>query len=394
MPLTEDMIRKAILVAHSKDAGFVELVGMAELNKATAFRGASMRGTDLQGQDLSGFDFTDADFDRADVQGADFTRAIGLTPEMFRNARIDKMTKWPPELQIEAQGDRRSRGRPRVQSPQTDMDLRQKVSLALEVLDDEGYAFPAGEFSARGRTLSFVVLLINELRRRRRNPSRMYGSNLVTYLAKPEVAPLRFLEELTSALGLTELGFDASVWHAPGDVLASNIRVAIGTPVLRQVLAHPQSDSLFHMQAFTPRGHGFSYVTERQVRTHKMPEIVASVGGTLETQSAMPFSGYLRVLAHEDGQYIGLNRYLQIPNGAMSLGLYIFGGLQLDHRRTRSLVFAFACTEPCFDEWPIDHVKSARLTEHRFLQLVSGFFHGRFMGRSVCVKSIATVTDR
>jgi hypothetical protein len=99
MPLTRDVIRRAVAVAYTRGAGFVELVGMAELDRTTAFRGASMRGTNLRGEDLSGFDFTDADFAGADIRGADFTRATGLTTKMFRSARVDNTTKWPPAMQ-------------------------------------------------------------------------------------------------------------------------------------------------------------------------------------------------------------------------------------------------------------------------------------------------------
>ena len=95
MPLTADVIRRAVLVAHANEAGFVELVGMAELDRATAFRGTSMHGTDLRGEDLSGFDFAGANFAGADVRGTDFTRALGLTLEMFRHAILDDTTKWP-----------------------------------------------------------------------------------------------------------------------------------------------------------------------------------------------------------------------------------------------------------------------------------------------------------
>jgi len=41
MPVTADVIRRAVLVAHANEAGFVELVGMAEVDRATAFRGVS-----------------------------------------------------------------------------------------------------------------------------------------------------------------------------------------------------------------------------------------------------------------------------------------------------------------------------------------------------------------
>src|SRR5690348_10887225 len=95
MPLTRDVIRRAVTVVYAQEAGFVELVGIAELDRATAFRGISMRETDLRGEDLSGFDFTNADFEGADLRGADLTHTIGVTREMMRSARCDRTTRWP-----------------------------------------------------------------------------------------------------------------------------------------------------------------------------------------------------------------------------------------------------------------------------------------------------------
>ena len=98
MPLTADSLRRLVLVAHAADAGFVELVGMAEIDRAVAFHGAAMRGVNLRGEDLSGFDFSGGNFDRADVTGADLSRTLGLTPDMFRQAIFDSTTLWPPAM--------------------------------------------------------------------------------------------------------------------------------------------------------------------------------------------------------------------------------------------------------------------------------------------------------
>ena len=98
MPLTRDANRRLVLVAHTPDAGFTELVGMAELDPATAFRGAPLRGVDLRRQDMAGFDLTGASLDRADVTGADLSRTLGLTPGMFETAVFDAATIWPAAM--------------------------------------------------------------------------------------------------------------------------------------------------------------------------------------------------------------------------------------------------------------------------------------------------------
>jgi formylglycine-generating enzyme required for sulfatase activity len=74
--------------------GFVELVGLAELDPATAFRGAVLRGS-MRGQDLAGFDFTGAEFRGCDLTGANLSRTVGVTPEMLATAIADNTTVLP-----------------------------------------------------------------------------------------------------------------------------------------------------------------------------------------------------------------------------------------------------------------------------------------------------------
>jgi formylglycine-generating enzyme required for sulfatase activity len=92
--LTDDVLRRIARVTHARHLGFVELVGLAELDPATAFRGAVLRG-DLSGQDLGGFDFTGATFADCDLTGADLARTLGVTPEMLANAVTDAATRPP-----------------------------------------------------------------------------------------------------------------------------------------------------------------------------------------------------------------------------------------------------------------------------------------------------------
>jgi formylglycine-generating enzyme required for sulfatase activity len=95
MTLTRDHLRRIILVAHARDAGFVDLVGMAELDPSTAFRGAALRGADLRGEDLSGFNLTGANLDGVDLSGADLSLTVGLTPAMFSDTRYNAATRFP-----------------------------------------------------------------------------------------------------------------------------------------------------------------------------------------------------------------------------------------------------------------------------------------------------------
>ncbi|MEJ0016491.1 MAG: SUMF1/EgtB/PvdO family nonheme iron enzyme [Acetobacteraceae bacterium] len=71
---------------------------MAELDPATAFRGAIMRGADLRREDLSGFDFTGANFAGADLSEADLSLTIGLTTDMLVGAHYNARTRFPAYL--------------------------------------------------------------------------------------------------------------------------------------------------------------------------------------------------------------------------------------------------------------------------------------------------------
>ncbi len=98
MPLTRDDLRRLAAVAHARGLGFVELVGLAELDPATAFRGAVIRGADLRGQDLAGFDFSGAALMGTDLTGANLSRAKGVTAKMLDGTIHDRATRFPPRL--------------------------------------------------------------------------------------------------------------------------------------------------------------------------------------------------------------------------------------------------------------------------------------------------------
>jgi formylglycine-generating enzyme required for sulfatase activity len=84
---------KARAILRAGDADFAALARIAGLDPKRHFRGADWRRVDFGDDDLFGFDFTEADFG-----GADLSRARGLDPAMFVDARFDAATKAPPGL--------------------------------------------------------------------------------------------------------------------------------------------------------------------------------------------------------------------------------------------------------------------------------------------------------
>ena len=94
--LTRDHMRRIVAVAHARDLGFVDLVGLAELDPATAFRGAVIRGADLRHQDLAGFDLTGARLIDCRVAGLDLSRALGVTEVTLAGSDRDGTVRLPP----------------------------------------------------------------------------------------------------------------------------------------------------------------------------------------------------------------------------------------------------------------------------------------------------------
>ncbi len=94
MSLTQDHLRRIAHVAHARDLGFVDLVGLAQLDPAQAFRGAVLRG-DLSNQDLRGFDLTGAIFQGCDLSGTDLSATTGVTEAMLDSAIWTEATILP-----------------------------------------------------------------------------------------------------------------------------------------------------------------------------------------------------------------------------------------------------------------------------------------------------------
>jgi uncharacterized protein YjbI with pentapeptide repeats len=96
--LTSDHRRCIVAVAHARDLGLVDLVGLAELDPATAFRCAIICGADLCHQDLSGFDLTGARLIEFRVTGLDLSRAQGVIEATLAGSDRDDTIRLPSFL--------------------------------------------------------------------------------------------------------------------------------------------------------------------------------------------------------------------------------------------------------------------------------------------------------
>ena len=268
--------------------------------------------------------------------------------------------------------------------------LDTKVDLVLEFLHRQHYVVQRLDMPVDGEGRKILAGLIDELRRLRRNPTKMHESNLSTYLRHPNRAPLGFLAEVTVALGLDYLGFDEKFWYTPIDRLLDVLQLAFTGGVLSTVMGRQLNPHLLEVHPPTDLGLDL-YPGERGPHLiPNIPEVVVKVGEALATHSTMPFDGYLRVVAFENGEYIGLNRFLGVPDKLLRLGRYEFNNLPTNGYIARTILFAFATTDFCFHRWPQGHHKMERIGEGGFLELVSELYELEAEDRSVCVKSIVT----
>lgn len=268
--------------------------------------------------------------------------------------------------------------------------LAHNVKQALALLDSYQYVSPQTEIRIQGHSQKTLLFLINDLRRRRGIATNMYASNLSTFLNYPNKAPPPFLEELTTSMGLVDLGFDETIWDDELPIILQNIRDAIAGGAMATVLKHGNNTSLF--QIYQKMEKGILYPESRPLLTilPSIPEFTVEAGSTIQTVAHLPFPGFLRILACEEGEFIGLNRLLEISNGIIPIGKHKCADLDTTYWTARTIIYAFASTEPCFQNWPTTHQKAHRLKQGSILRLLNNFFSDPFSHRESSVQAFVT----
>ena len=268
--------------------------------------------------------------------------------------------------------------------------LTEKVSAALDALSARDHFVEKTGVRIDSNSRQMLCDLLNAWRSKRRINVKMYLSNLSTYLNHPDQSPLGFLAEMTNALGLGDLGFDETLWDLAKDEIVEQIHTALEGGILSRVLLRPVDDSLFKLYQPITKGIDFSEKYLSFPKLHSYPEISVSAGDPLHTSATMPFDGSLRIIALENGEFIGMNAYLNIPSGRLDLGKHEFGQIKTSVHVARTIVFAFASPHFAFSRWPMHHERSTRLTQGVFLGLVRSFFEMSDNERSSSVQSFVT----
>jgi len=269
------------------------------------------------------------------------------------------------------------------------VDLADKSKAVLELMYNAEHKPKLGA-KITGTDREALRHLINAQRRQRRIGGDMHKSNLSTYLGHPERAPHDFLNELTHSLGLSDLGFDETIWARERAVLLATVTTALSGGVLATVLQNDRVASLFEMFPRVPMGFDFNRETPEPALFDQIPEFTVVAGESIGTRANMQFPGYLRVVAGVENEFIGMNEFLGIPTDRIEIGSHDYAEAPTSAHVARTVVYAFASDEPVFEDWPVSHFRPHRLAHGRFLEVLNRFFLHETVRRQTCVQSFVT----
>lgn len=272
------------------------------------------------------------------------------------------------------------------------MSLSEKVRAAQALLSKHHFVVPSSGAMIKDDTRKDLLYLINTLRGTQGKAGKMHAPNLCNWLNHPEDAPRRFFGELTAAMGLTDLGFDDDLWEMDLPTILESIEAALTGGVIATVLSQPLNQVLFKLAPCTPMGINFQNRVPRQA-PHSIHEFSVKSGDMIATEATIDRHAFLRVIACEEGHYIGLNAFLNIPASSISPGTHRFGTFSVTERVPRTLIYAFASSEPCFQDWPVSHQKGKGLSYGGFFVLLRQFYAGHAVYRAANVQSFVTLAS-
>jgi|GEM_PF-4233927 hypothetical protein len=272
--------------------------------------------------------------------------------------------------------------------------ITSEVRDVLVVLKEYDYVVTATDSVVKGPNLKLICELVNALRRKRNHGGSLYESNLSMWMKNPEAAPPEFLNELTVGIGMTELGFDESIWDQDNADILRDVRAALTGGVMATVLRGKLTPSLFELIPPICQGFAFEEVDQpifRYKTLPPIPEFVVGSGALLAAKANLPFDGYLRVYACQDGVFIALNHFLEIPTHQLDAGAHAFReNAPTNSQSARTLVYAFASPNEALSHWPVSHLKKNRLPQVKFQKLVNDFYAAIAYTKASNVQSFLT----
>lgn len=224
-----------------------------------------------------------------------------------------------------------------------------KVEKALDLLMDRGYRVDRTDLVIKNSTKKQLVSLLTIARTHLKKGEETYG-NLNRKLKNPTHS---FLKELHFALGLDELGLEVKVWFLPIELLLKEIRSALDGGVISFAAKMPQDPDLLKILPSKEMGLKINDASQRLHSFFEMPSASIPVGNDLRISVTMPFAGYVRIVAYEDGDFFGLNKNMGLNHSHLQQGEYHeLSTLEITPRIPRTIILGFACKFDVFDDWP------------------------------------------
>lgn len=270
-------------------------------------------------------------------------------------------------------------------------DMKEKVIAVLQLQMELGLSIGEDAQKVRSATLTELEFLINFWRAATGKAAKIHLARISDLMNHPSKITPGFLLEVTHALGLNDLGFSDSIWAYSKNDILSYIRKAYEGGVLALCASNHQHHDLLVLKPETPMGINWAQdiIVKRPI---EVPEMIVRHGWWLQTKANLPHPAYLRTIAYEDGKYKGMNGVAQIPNDHIEdIGRQNFGRFQVHDEISRTYIYAFACSEYIFEDWPDGTTRTAPLSHGDFLSLVESYFATEHCDKSHSVQSFVTV---
>ncbi len=247
----------------------------------------------------------------------------------------------------------------------------EKIEAVLNHLWKSEYINPVTGQASGPASKAYLVSILNEgalhLKAGNQTPS-----NVNQKMARPT---RKFLHMLNFSLGLDDLGVSTDIWRTEDPVQICNYikRLQNGSP-LRMAAKLTQHRELITLGASQRLGLEMNEDRTRLEQFFKSPEIVIQSGMELQIEVALPFEGFVRIIAYEEGEFFGLNLALGLDAGLLPASEYSkLEQLPLSETVPRTAIMAFASHHDMFEGWPLDNNSTGYRTTQQMLELIGAY---------------------
>ena len=201
-----------------------------------------------------------------------------------------------------------------------------------------------------------------------------------------------FRRHLLVSLGLDELGFGPSLWDKSAQNILTDVKLAIEGGLLSILSSNNTTPSLMSITEFKPQGIKKIDPLSRVHTKLEIEQIVVAEEAGLNISVNLPFSGFVRVLALEEGDVVGLNEEIGLPTERLDLGVYEeLNVIELTKTVPRTTIFTLASHSPEISHWPADLSPKSAIDVKTAADLARNFVAMDPQDRACRVISVLTV---